>query len=565
MVPGTAYQDRDWPARPWVLASLLALCGLAIYFLVDDHAKEAGRVAGAAFFLFGGVAGALALDNPREWKGVALFSAVLGAVMGGLAYNVVALEEHVSGVEFSFSAGVFASLLALPLFQAGFHRLRFSTPYRDTHFHVWGDAISGAGALAFVGLSWLVLVLLAALFDLLKITLLKDLLDEPAFGWVFSGAAMGGALGVLRGQLKVLGTLQKVVMLVFGILAVPLAAGMAVFLAAVAVSGPDVLWQATKSATPLLLAFAAGSFVLVNAVVRDSDMEMSQSRIQRWAALVLVLGILPIAVLAAISSGARIAQHGLSPERIWAMIAVSVALAYGLAGLIAVVRGRLGGWAEQLRRANLVLAAGICVLALFLALPILDFGSISASNQVARLNRGAVSADDFDYAALRWDFGDAGRRELAALAKHGNSKVGGLARMAQASDNRYRARHEDPKVQKRRLSDLRTGRISDPVLLKAIEQAVYDNRYLCEQVCEAIPLGTDHIALVAPVDVEHFRLNDGKLVRIYPRDMSVELHGSVAEVAGVEVAPEGVLKVEVREMRLRQIFANGEPVGEPFK
>ena len=44
-----------------------------------------------------------------------------------------------------------------------------------------------------------------------------------------------------------------------------------------------------------------------------------------------------------------------------------------------------------------------------LALPLVDFGGISARQQVARLNAGEVSAEDFDYAALRWEFGDAGR------------------------------------------------------------------------------------------------------------------------------------------------------------
>jgi len=85
---------------------------------------------------------------------------------------------------------------------------------------------------------------------------------------------------------------------------------------------------------------------------------MSRSRIQRIAAMVLVLGILPLSLFAAVSMGLRIDQHGLSPERIWALIAIAVAVAYGLAGLVVVVRGRLGGWSGLLRRANLNLAVG---------------------------------------------------------------------------------------------------------------------------------------------------------------------------------------------------------------
>ena len=76
-----------------------------------------------------------------------------------------------------------------------------------------------------------------------------------------------------------------------------------------------------------------------------------------------------------------------------------------------------------LRKANLNLAVGVSALALFLALPILDFGAISASNQLSRLKSGAVSAEDFDYYALRWDFGDAGREALAGLTESDNPEV----------------------------------------------------------------------------------------------------------------------------------------------
>src|SRR5690606_14796109 len=160
--------------------------------------------------------------------------------------------------------------------------------------------------------------------------------------------------------------------------------------------------------------------------------EMSGNRVLRIAALVLCLAILPLTVFAAISMGARIGQHGLSPERLWGVIAVAVACAFGLAYLVAVIRGRKAGWRERVRQANLHLAVAVCGAASVLALPIFDFGAISARNQVARLEAGKVTPDNFDYAALRWDFGDAGRTALARLAKSGNAKVAELAGAALA-------------------------------------------------------------------------------------------------------------------------------------
>jgi hypothetical protein len=260
-----------------------------------------------------------------------------------------------------------------------------TTPYAEIYGHVWTDAICAAGALAFTGISWVVLALLSELFVLLKIEVLHELMDEAWFGWTFSGLAAGAALGTLRNQIKVIATMQTVVLLVASLLAVPLALGLVVFLGATVISGPQVLWDATRSATPLLLACAAGSFVLVNAIARQDDGAMTRSRVMRGAGLVLAAVILPLAVFAAFSMGLRLNQYGLAPERLWALVAIVVACVCGVGYWVALVRGRKGGWAGYLRTATFHLALVVCGLAALLALPIFDFGAISTRNQVARL------------------------------------------------------------------------------------------------------------------------------------------------------------------------------------
>src|SRR5436190_7795241 len=364
----------EWPLRPWLLACLLGIAGLLIYFAVDGHEDEAGRVAPAAFVFFGAIAAAFTLDDDR-WKAPALFALVVGAVMAGLSWRAVQYGESLPDEQYGFAAGVVASALALPLFQAEFHRRRLATPYGEIYGHVWTDAICAAGALAFTGISWVVLALLSELFVLLKIEVLRDLMDEGWFGWTFSGLAAGAALGTLRNQLKVIATMQTVVLLVASLLAVPLAFGLLVFLGATAVSGPQVLWDATRSATPLLLACAAGSFVLANAIARQDDLAMTGSRVMRVAGLVLAAVILPLAVFAAFSMGQRLDQYGLAPERLWALVAIVVACVCGVGYWVALARGRKGNWAGYLRKATFHLALIVCGLAVLLALPIFDFGA----------------------------------------------------------------------------------------------------------------------------------------------------------------------------------------------
>jgi hypothetical protein len=550
---------EEWPLRPWLLAALLGVAGLLVYFAGSGNGpdtKVPWRAALAGLCFFGPIAFAFTVERGR-WKEPLLFAAVAGAVMAGLAWRAVAAGDNYASPQYGFIAGIIATGLSLVLFQAGFHRTRFATPYPLLHGYAWGDAISAAGSLAFTGASWLLLLVLSELFHLLKIDLLKDLIEEGWFGWTWSGAAFGAALGVLRNEAKIIGTLQRVVMVVMSILGVPLAAGLAIFLIAMIVSGPDVLWQATRSATPILLLCAAGAWLLANAIVRDTDAETSPNRALRTAALVLAVAVLPLTVFAAISLGTRIAQHGLSPERLWGLVAIAVAVAYGLAWLVAIVRGwKGGGWRDRLRRANLNLAVVISVVALFLALPILDFGAISARQQLGRLESGKVSAKQFDYEALRWDFGDAGRRALARLERSGNKQVADYARLAAAQTERtWRGLEEGPFAEPEEINVRLQP--EDAALRAKVVDYLRANRWQCGEYCVAIDLGqaadgAREVALVTGSGYQRVRL---------PKAGGGTQPPMVVPAAAPLTSKS---QVEIRTIERRYITIDGRPVGEPL-
>ncbi|AKH42465.1 hypothetical protein FHS61_000235 [Altererythrobacter atlanticus] len=552
---GASTTLADWPLRPWLLAGILGLAGLLIHLFTQGHEDTPWRVAVAAFLFFAALSTAFTLE-PVKWRGAAIFSVIIGLVMAGLAWRAVNYGESLPDEHYGFAAGVLASLLALPLFQAGFARKRLSTPYSDIHYHVWTDAISGAGALAFTGLAWIVFAVLSELFHLLKIDLLRDLMGEGWFGWSFSGVACGAAFGVLRNQTRVLGTLMSVVLLVLSLLAVPVAAGLVLFLLATALSGPDVLWEATRSATPVLLACAAGAYVLTNAILRDDAGSMSASRIMRIAALVLAAVILPLAVFAAFSMGLRLDQHGLSPERLWGLVAIMVACAFGLGYWVALARGRKPDWATKLREANFHLAIGVCALALLLALPVLDFGAISTRNQLARLESGEVSAEDFDYAALRWEFGEPGVRALTILAR-GSSGAAEYAQIALEQEQRgYRL---DRQIRRDEDFNLRV-QPDDPELRRQVLDYLRENGWACDQYCVAIQTGTAQ--------------DGGREIAIVQGSGYITAALPVADGAdqppapAIETPPRSELRegseVEIRTVEKRYIFVDGKPVGQPL-
>src|SRR5690606_22529153 len=147
--------ETDWPLRPWLLAGLLAAAGLLVHLTSDDGAAETipWRMALAALFVFGPLAAAFTLEHNR-YREPAIFAALVGLVMAGIAWRASSAGDHYPDAQFWIGAGIVSVALALPLFQAGFHRRRFAIPYPEVHAHAWNDALSGAGALLFTGISW---------------------------------------------------------------------------------------------------------------------------------------------------------------------------------------------------------------------------------------------------------------------------------------------------------------------------------------------------------------------------------------------------------------------------
>lgn len=432
-------RDEPWAARPWVMAALCAVAGLVFQALADVEGTgepAVWRQALATAVAVSTLAFALTVERRRLGWAVG-FALGWGGVIGLVGWSTGHYGADPTIFEWPFFSGVFAVLVAAPLFQAARDEGAWRFPPPLVFGHVWADAVIGAAALAFVGVTFLLALLIAGLFDLIGIDLLKQLLDEGWFGWSLAGFAFGAGVGILRERDALVATMQRLVLVILSVLAPVLAAALLLFLLSLPIAGLTGLWDGWLSATALMLAAAAGSAVLINAAIGPGeDGAPAGPRILHWSALTLALAVLPLASLAAVALGLRIGQYGWTPERMWGAIAVALALAYGLNGWWAVLRGRLA-FEPPFRIGQVRLSLGACALALILALPIIDFGAIAARDQLHRLRSGAVTAAQFDWMAMAYDFGPAGRNALVRLARSGSPTQRRLAAAALASEGRY--------------------------------------------------------------------------------------------------------------------------------
>lgn len=562
--------DEPWPLRPWIMALLCAAAGLAFWLLVEhvDHTRATSwRVVGASFVAVGSLSFVLTVEK-RRWLWALGFALAWGLIVGLVGWNTHGYNRGSEVMEFPFLAAIFAVLLACPLFQNARDEGGWRFSSGNVHTHVWTDAVIGAASIAFIGIVFLLAWLIAGLFDVIGIDALKELLQEPEFGWPLAGFAFGAAVGILRERDALVGTMQRLVMVVLAVLSPVLAVALVLFLLSLPISGLSGLWESWASAAALTMAAALGAWVLLNAAIGMGDDDQPANRVLRWSALALALVVLPLAGLAMTALALRVGQYGWTPDRLWAVVCAGVAIAFGLAGWWSVWRGR-GGFAPVVRTVQTRLALGVCGVALFLALPIVDFGAISARDQVARLRSGATELKDFDFAAMAFDFGPEGRAALARMGRSAATEEKRSAQLALAAQTRWELAEEHRDDAESSDTDYILKPIAEKVrafpegrTVPADVLADLDRERNCRTApCLAIWMDDDRVVIVRrgnSFTSEYVRQADGKWLDRYA--MAQAAPGGTVTIDMIENG-----EVSFREVRRRQIVINGQVVSEDLE
>jgi len=301
-----------------------------------------------------------------------------------------------------------------------------------THFDVaWKHAIQAALAALFVGVLWIVLFLGDALFQLVKINFVHDLILRPLFSLPVTALGTAYALHLTDVRTDIVcGARTLLLTLMSWLLPVMTAFG-AAFIFTLPFTGLESLWS-TKLATGTLLGASACLIVLINASYQDGKLE--SATVLRYCRPIAAVLLLPLAGLAIYGLTLRVSQYGWSPSRVISAACIAVALWYAVGYLYAVIRSGLS--LQKLELTNLSAAFAICILLVSLSTPIADPLRISVNSQLARLVDKRVSFDDFDYDFLRFGSGRYGMETLRNLAT-----ITGRSDVPEASSVAARARN----------------------------------------------------------------------------------------------------------------------------
>ncbi len=385
-----------------------------------------------------------------RWRWLGLWGLVAAVVVGGFAAWEAANQvppEWRRSFEPSFPT-VMASLallfiahhLLLPALQAR----RWIAPYPAYFDAAWKAGVQLALSAGFVGAFWVLLLLGASLFRVIGIEALSALIRQDWFAAPATTLSFAAAVHLTDVRDGLIRGVRTVALMLLSWLLPVMTGLVATFLLALPFTGLDGLFSG-PSATAMMLSAAAALIILINAAYQDGDPEDRPARPLRWAAPAASLLLTPLVALALWGLALRIGQHGLTPERIIALACALVGAVYaGGYGWAAVATLRSRAWMAPLERTNVVAAVSVVAVLLALFSPLADPGRLSVGDQMARLEHGAVSAEDFDYAFLRFDAGKRGERALADLARSDDPETARRAREAQASHDPWELQRDAP-------------------------------------------------------------------------------------------------------------------------
>ncbi|WP_158904721.1 DUF4153 domain-containing protein [Burkholderia sp. L27(2015)] len=360
-----------------------------------------------------------------------LWCALLAAVVAALGYNdawrvmdlqALATREDLSftmdppSFEVSLFSAVFV-FIGYALISAGEATHRWLAPYESYFESSWKLALQIGLSLMFAGVFFLILVLGANLFMLLKLNFLRDLLDRLWFNVPVLAMTFATGLHITDVRPNIIRDIRTLLLTLLSWLLPLLVLIVAGFLLSLPVTGLAPLWE-TRHATALLLGVAALEIVLINATYKNG-MEASGGeadtvpRILRLCARLACLMLLALVALAVYALKLRIDQYGWTISRVSGAACALVALCYALGYAWAALER--SGWLKRVASTNVLTSYITLALLVALFTPIADPARLAVASQVDRLLSGRIAPDEFDFRFLRFQSTVYGRNALARL------------------------------------------------------------------------------------------------------------------------------------------------------
>lgn len=392
-------ENANWPATsPYLLTSLLTFTVVSplLFLLISEPVKlrrsliitisYGAVVAGIATVSIGPEFDSAKIDVQQFQSSALIVTFIMTMILAGLKASVY-LQQFVCQTGYNYETMFTAS---------------------------WRNILLVLGGLTFCALLWIVLVLAAILFHLINLLILSELLRNPWVAVPLTTTAFALAIGRLRQVIYVLDNISSLIQLLCQYL-LPMLIGVSLFfLMAILLTGTDTLYQ-NGLGTWQLLWLQGLTLLLLNAVYQDKTKGPYSRRLE----LFIMAGIILLPVYSGFAwygLSIRVEQYGLSLLRLWGGYFTGIFGLFSLGYALIIVQYRLA-WRSSLPKVNIRIGGLLWLSLLILHLPQLNFFTLTAHSQVARLNNGSQSVTNFDWQYFKQTLGKPGYDALQEVRK----------------------------------------------------------------------------------------------------------------------------------------------------
>ena len=351
-------------------------------------------------------------NSASTYKWTAAYSIIIFI----LGYYIGSQLASLSSIKSASLLCIFAITLSIATFKSLMYIQHFATgeslSYSRLYVLSWRNFLILALSLLFMLSTAAVLMLWAALFLIINIEFFYRIFIEPWFYYPILALANGLGVIIFRQQSNIIDTTTRIQQTLMKFLLVILVFVSILFLAALLFTGLEPLWR--MGGSTLILVIQALMLFFVNAVYQNNSGKQPYN-IGMHRFIYIGFLLLPIySIISFYGLSLRVEQYGWSVFRCWAFLLWALLTAFSVGYLYGIIRLK-DDWLNQLGWVNVRMGLVVLVVMLAVNSPLLDFRKITVTNQINRLENGAVSLEDFDYDYLRDDLGKPGYNALQKI------------------------------------------------------------------------------------------------------------------------------------------------------
>ncbi|MBF7073201.1 DUF4153 domain-containing protein [Glaciecola sp. MH2013] len=356
----------------------------------------------------------LLVSTRQNWKKALLVTLPYCLLLATIAAYVGSLIIYHYSDQLTF---VFTLCALISTFKVTLYTVNYAngTPFSYASlFHLsFRYFILATATVLFSAILFTILFLGAELFEVLGISIFSELLADK---WVWVPTltlSVALAINVFRSILHTVDVSASIVQTLFKFLLPFLVIISLGFAATLPFTGLQKLWD-TGSGTSLVLWLQALTLFFVNAVYHEGNLHRPYKALMHRL-IMLGLVLLPIySIIGAYGLWLRIDQYGLTVSRAWATVVCALLACFAFGYLLGIIR--LGErWQAAQSKINVGMGIVVAVGLLLINTPFINFYSLSASSQLARLDDGKVSLEEFDFDYFVYSLHAPGKEALDAL------------------------------------------------------------------------------------------------------------------------------------------------------